>query len=77
MLNMNNRDKIIFILVVGLLGLLGVIVVGDFYVSLKENKSVDEGVINLLKMSITGIIGIVAGYMSRSRSDCLSESEEE
>jgi len=74
---MTNRDKIIFILVVGLLGLLGVIVVGDFYVSLKENKSVDEGVINLLKMSITGIIGIVAGYMSRSQCPCSSESEEE
>ena len=70
------KDKLLFIFVVGLLGLLGVIVVGDFYVSLKENKSVDEGVINLLKMSITGIIGIVAGYMSRSRCDCSPESEE-
>mgnify|MGYP003118104969 CR=1 FL=1 len=74
---MTNRDKIIFILVVGLLGLLGVIVIGDFYVSLKENKPVDEGVINLLKMSITGIIGIVAGYMSRGQCNCASESEEE
>ena len=31
---------------------------------------------DLLKMSITGIIGIVAGYMSRSRCDCSPESEE-
>jgi len=74
---MNNRDRIIFILVAGLLLLLGVITIGDFYVSLKEHKPVDEGVINLLKMSVTGIIGIVAGYMSRSRCHCSQESEEE
>lgn len=62
---MTTKDKIVWTLVIGLITLLFVITIGDFYVSVKEHKPVDEGVINLLKMSITGIVGIVAGYMSR------------
>jgi len=46
--------------------LLGMIVAGDFYIAMAENRSVDESVINLLKMAITGIVGIVAGYVARS-----------
>ena len=44
--------------------LLVVIVVGDFYVALHENRPVDESVVNLLQMAVTGVIGIVAGYLS-------------
>jgi len=72
---MNTKDKIVFTLVIGLVALLFVITIGDFYVSVKEHKPVDEGVINLLKMSITGIVGIVAGYMSRTK--CPSQSEDD
>ena len=57
-------------LAAGLIVLLVVIVVGDFYVALHENRPVDESVINLLQMAVTGVIGIVAGYLSgKSRSD--------
>jgi hypothetical protein len=73
---MTTKDRIIMILVGGLISLLFIITIGDFYVSIKEHKSVDEGIINLLKMSITGIIGIVAGYMSRSKCHCHGEDEE-
>ena len=51
-------------LAAGLIVLLVVIVVGDFYVALHENRPVDESVINLLQMAVTGVIGIVAGYLS-------------
>ena len=73
---MTTKDRIIIILVGGLISLLFIITIGDFYVSIKEHKSVDEGIINLLKMSITGIIGIVAGYMSRSKCHCHGDDEE-
>ena len=54
----------------GLIVLLVVIVIGDFYVALHENRPVDESVINLLQMAVTGVIGIVAGYLSgKSKSD--------
>ena len=54
----------------GLIVLLVVIVIGDFYVALHENRPVDESVVNLLQMAVTGVIGIVAGYLSgKSKSD--------
>lgn len=59
----NLKDLVIVILVFGVLTLLGVIIIGDFYVALQENRAVDESVITLMKMSLTGMIGIIAGYI--------------
>ena len=52
----NIKDITIIILVVGLMGLLVLIVAGDFYIALAEERPVDESVINLLKMAISGIV---------------------
>ena len=57
------KDLVIVALVTGTLVLLGVIIIGDYYVALQENRPVDESVITLMKMSLTGIIGIIAGYI--------------
>ena len=54
----NLKDLIIVVLVAGVLALLGVIIVGDYYVALQ-----DESVITLMKMALTGLIGIIAGYI--------------
>lgn len=59
----NLKDIIICILVAGVLVLLGVIIIGDYYVALQENRPVDESVITLMKMALTGLIGIIAGYI--------------
>jgi len=66
---MNVKDVVSLVLAAGLMILLGIIVVGDFYVSLKEHRAVDESVINLLQMAVTGIIGVVAGYLSGKNKD--------
>ena len=58
------KDWTCLILTTGLMLFLMVIVVGDFYVALKEHRPVDESVINLLQMAVTGVIGIIAGYLS-------------
>jgi len=58
------KDWTCLILTGGLMSLLMVIVVGDFYVALQENRPVDESVVNLLQMAVTGVIGIIAGYLS-------------
>ena len=58
------KDWTCLILTSGLMLLLMVIVVGDFYVSLQEHRPVDESVVNLLQMAVTGVIGIIAGYLS-------------
>jgi|TARA_B100000123_G_scaffold41717_1_gene27399 hypothetical protein len=59
----NLKDLIIVVLVAGVLTLLGVIIIGDYYVALQENRPVDESVITLMKMALTGLIGIIAGYV--------------
>ena len=59
----NLKDLIIVVLVAGVLSLLGVIIIGDYYVALQENRPVDESVITLMKMALTGLIGIIAGYI--------------
>ena len=65
----NFKDLTCISLAVGLMLLLIIIVVGDFYVALQENRAVDESVINLLQMAVTGIIGVVAGYLSGKDKD--------
>ncbi len=59
----NLKDLVIIILTGGVLVLLGVIIIGDYYVALSENRPIDEEVITLMKMALTGLIGIIAGYM--------------
>ena len=66
---MSNRDRIILIMVGGIMTLLTIIVLGDFWISLKESRPIDKDVIQLLQMSITGLIGIVGGYFGSKNLD--------
>ena len=49
--------------------LLTIIVLGDFWVALHEHRPIDDDIIQLLQMSITGLIGIVGGYFGSKSSD--------
>jgi hypothetical protein len=62
------KDQVINILAIGILALLGFIVVGDFIVSLDENRPVDDSVVNLLQVTITGLIGIIGTYFGMSNN---------
>ena len=59
----NYRDIIVLLITAGVLILLAVIIVGDYLVALEENRPVDESVITLMKMSVTGLIGVIGGYI--------------
>jgi len=63
------KDWTCLILAGGLMSLLMTIVIGDFYVSLHENRPVDESIVQLLQMAVTGIIGVVAGYLGGKDED--------
>ena len=52
------------ILATGLMGLLGLIVIDEFMMANAHGGALDANVIELLQMAITGIVGIVAGYLS-------------
>jgi hypothetical protein len=59
----NIKDIVILALTSGVLILLGVIIIGDYYVAVQENRPIDKEIIVLMKMSITGLIGVIAGYV--------------
>ena len=61
----NIKDLTICIMGVSLMGLLGLIVVDEFMMAREHGGKLDSSVIELLQMSITGIVGIVAGWASR------------
>ncbi len=52
------------ILTTGLMALLGLIVVDEFATAKEVGGEVDGNIVELLQMSITGIVGVVAGYVS-------------
>jgi hypothetical protein len=65
----NFKDIVIFLITTGVLILLAIIIIGDYWVALEENRPVDESVITLMKMSVTGLIGVIGGYIGGSKSN--------
>jgi hypothetical protein len=59
----NFKDTVVLLITAGVLILLAVIIVGDYLVALEENRPIDESVITLMKMSVTGLIGVIGGYI--------------
>ena len=57
------KDITVLIMVVGLMGILGLIVVDEFQMANELGGELDESVIGLLQMSLTGVIGVVGGYV--------------
>ena len=63
----NYRDIIVLLITVGILLLLAIIIIGDYYVAIEENRPIDESIITVLKMSITGLVGVVGGFIGGSK----------
>ena len=63
----NFKDIVVLLITTGVLILLATIIIGDYWVALEENRPIDESVITLLKMSITGLVGVIGGYIGGSK----------
>ena len=63
----NYKDIVVLLITVGILLLLAIIIIGDYYVAIEENRPIDESIITVLKMSITGLVGVVGGYIGGSK----------
>ena len=59
----------VFVLSVGLMGLLGLIVVDEFIMASEFGGELDPNIIELLQMAITGVVGIVAGFLASGSSN--------
>ena len=58
------KDWIVMSLSLGTIVLLFVITIGYFMNAMETNREPSKDVINLLSMAITGIVGIIAGFIS-------------
>lgn len=63
----NIKGFIVLVMAVGLMGILGLIVVDEFMMATENGGDLDGNIVELLQMSITGIIGLVAGYVGASK----------
>jgi len=57
------KDIVVLVLAVGLMGILGLIVYDEFKMANEHGGEIDENTIGLLQMSMTGVIGVVGGYI--------------
>ena len=64
----NFKDIVILLITSGVLILLGIIIIGDYWVAVQEDRPIDESIIVLMKMSVTGLIGVIGGYIGGSKS---------
>tara|TARA_R100001143_G_scaffold48405_1_gene43309 strand:+ start:277 stop:480 length:204 start_codon:yes stop_codon:yes gene_type:complete len=58
------KGHIVFMMAAALMFLLLAITVADFVISFKEHRPPDESIVSLLAMSISGVVGIVSGYLA-------------
>jgi hypothetical protein len=65
---MKFADYIILIITAGVMLLLGVIIIGDYIIAVETNRHINPEIITLMKMSITGLIGIIGGYIGGKQS---------
>jgi len=61
----NFKDIVILLITTGVLILLGIIIIGDYWVAVKEDRPIDDSIIVLMKMSVTGLI--IGGYIGGSK----------
>ena len=63
----NFKDIVVLLITTGVLILLGIIIIGDYWVAVKEDRPIDDSIIVLMKMSVTGLIGVIGGYIGGSK----------
>ena len=56
------KDKIIDKLVTGILIVLVILIVRDYMIAYSENRPINEKIIDLIHITIAGLIGIIGTY---------------
>ena len=63
------KDRVVLILVIGILLMLFSIIAIDYSVAVKESRPLDVSITNLLQITITGLIGILGAYIGVNKKD--------
>jgi hypothetical protein len=65
---MKFADYIVGMLATGIIILLCIVILGDYMIAMRTDRVLDPEIITLMKMSITGLIGIIGGYLGGKQS---------
>jgi tellurite resistance protein TehA-like permease len=65
---MKFANYVMLIITVGVMILLFTIIIGDYIIAFETNRLINPEIITLLKMSVTGLIGIIGGYLGGKQS---------
>jgi hypothetical protein len=65
----NMKERVIFIFAIGLISILFVLVIGDFLMSVKTQRPLNDSIINLIHVTIAGMIGIIGTYFGSKNRD--------
>ena len=57
------KDIVVLVMAIGLMGLQAFTVCDEFAMANAHGGELDENIIGLLQMSMTGVIGVVGGYV--------------
>ena len=57
------KDIVVLVMAIGLMCILALIVYDEFAMANAHGGELDENIIGLLQMSMTGVIGVVGGYV--------------
>ena len=66
---MNVKDKIMMIMVCSFFGLMFFVVGTETYLSLRENIQPTTELWTILGQTLTGILGIISGYLIGKKND--------
>ena len=69
-------DYIVAFMSAGVMILLCIIIIGDYMVAIRTDRVLDPEIITLMKMSITGLIGIIGGYVGGKQSTRNEDDDE-
>jgi len=62
------KERVVLILVTGIMLLLLIIVVGDFHIAMEDSRPINENIIHLLQVTITGLVAIVGTYFGMNNN---------
>tara|TARA_B110000977_G_C10940129_1_gene440540 strand:+ start:716 stop:949 length:234 start_codon:yes stop_codon:yes gene_type:complete len=70
---MKFENYIIMVITAGVMILLFGIIIGDYVIAIETGRVINPEIITLMKMSITGLIGIISGYLGGKQSSKANE----
>ena len=63
------KARMVYLMICGLLLILLVIVVGDGYIALKENRGPHESIVTLVQNALVAMTAVISSYFARSNDE--------